>query len=77
MNDLKREHCGFLSSYGGVYKCQDPVLFLGFCAFHYRSYELGEINQHGHISDKLDCQIRRREINFHGLEIPTDLKPSF
>ena len=71
------EHCSFLSSYGGVYRCQDSVFFLGFCSFHYRCYEIGEINQLGHISDKLDDQIRRREINFHGLRIPADLKPSF
>jgi len=76
MSEPVRDHCSFLSSYGGVYRCQDPVLFLGFCAFHYHCYELGEINQYGHISDKLDDQIRRRAINFHGLRIPADLKPA-
>jgi hypothetical protein len=70
-------HCSFLSSYGGVYRCQDAPYFMGFCEFHYKAYERGEINQLGHISDKLDDQIRRREINFHGLRIPEDLKPSF
>jgi hypothetical protein len=50
---------------------------MGFCEFHHGVYELGEINQLGHISDKLDDQTRRREINFHGIEIPQDLKPSF
>ena len=77
MSEPGPEHCSFLSSYGGVYKCQDPVFFLGFCSFHYRSYELGEINQLGHISDKHGDQHRRREINFHGLQIPPDLMPSF
>ena len=77
MVEVTRDHCSFLSSYGGVYRCQDPVYFLGFCEFHYRCCERGEINQYGHISDKLDDQVRRREINFHGLEIPQDLKPSF
>ena len=77
MPEPGREHCSFLSSYGGVYRCQDPVYFLGFCEFHYECYERREINEYGHISDKLDDQVRRREINFHGLEIPQDLKPSF
>lgn len=77
MPDGANAHCSFLSSYGGVYRCQDPVYFLGFCEFHYRCYERGEINRYGHISDKLDDQQRRREINFHGLAIPEDLRPSF
>ena len=70
-------HCSYLSSYGGVYRCQDPVYFLGFCQFHYQCYENHEIDAHGHISDKLSDQQRRREINFHGLSLPVDLKPSF
>ena len=73
----KQPHCTFLSSFGGVYRCQDPLYFMGFCAFHYDAFEHGEINQLGHISDKLDDQRRRLEINFHGLNIPADLKPSF
>ena len=70
-------HCTFLSSFGGVYRCQDPLYFMGFCAFHYGAFERGEINKLGHISDKLDDQRRRLEINFHGLDIPPELKPSF
>ena len=70
-------HCSFLSSYGGVYRCQDPVYFMSFCEFHYKAYEAGEIDALGHISDKLDDQVRRRQINFHGLNIPEDLRPSF
>jgi hypothetical protein len=77
MTEARRDHCCFLSSYGGVYRCQDPVYFMGFCEFHHGCCERGEIDQLGHISDKLDDQARRREINFHGLEIPQDLKPSF
>ena len=77
MTGEKRDRCSFLSSYGGVYRCQDPAYFLGLCEFHYHAYERGEINRLGHISDKLDDQVRRREINFHGLVIPEDLKPSF
>ncbi len=77
MSEEKRLHCSFLSSYGGVYRCQDPVYFLGFCEFHFQAYERGDINEYSHISDKLDDQERRREINFHGLQLPEDLKPSF
>lgn len=77
MVEPKRRTCIFLSSYGGVYRCQDPPYFLGFCEFHYGCYERGEINAHGKISDKLDDQERRRQINFHGLSIPPDLRPSF
>ena len=50
---------------------------MDFCEFHYGCYERGEIDKHGHISDKFDDQKHRLEINFHGLEIPEDLKPSF
>ena len=77
MAEPKREHCRFLSSFGGVYWCQDPPYFLGFCEFHHACYENGEINKNGRISDKLDDQKRRLEINFHSLEIPEDLRPCF
>jgi len=77
MTQPETVRCTFLSSYGGVYRCQDPLYFLGYCEFHYEAYRRGEINALGHISDKLDDQDRRREINFHGLVIPEDLKPSF
>jgi len=77
MSPAGTPHCSFLSSYGGVYRCQDPVYFLGFCRFHHEAYERGEINALGHISDTLDDQQRRLEINFHGLRIPEDLRPSF
>jgi hypothetical protein len=77
MSETGEPRCTFLSSYGGVYRCRDPLYFLGFCAFRYRSYERGEIDHLGHISDTLADQKRRLEINFHGLEIPEDLKPSF
>ncbi|HKY31293.1 MAG TPA: hypothetical protein VJV23_02070 [Candidatus Polarisedimenticolia bacterium] len=77
MDSAPSTHCSFLSSYGGVYRCQDPVYFLGFCRFHYGCYETGEIDALGHIADTLDDQERRREINFHGLALPDDLTPSF
>ncbi len=73
----RKPQCSFLSSYGGVYRCQDPLYFMGFCEFHYTAYERQEINKLGHISDKLDDQQRRLDINFHGLSIPPELKPSF
>lgn len=77
MNEPKHDVCRFLSSYGGVFRCQDPPYFLGFCEFHYACYEKGEINKNGKLSDKLDDQERRREINFHSLRMPEDLRPSF
>jgi hypothetical protein len=77
MGEPRTNHCTFLSSYGGVYRCQDPLYFMGFCRFHHAAYEAGEIDALGHISDILDDQKRRLEINFHGLVIPDELKPSF
>lgn len=77
MPEPEAPHCTFLSSYGGVYRCQDPLYFLGFCRFHHAAYEAGEIDDLGHISDTLDDQKRRLEINFHGLVLPDELKPSF
>ena len=48
---------------------------LGFCHFHFTCFQAGEIDQEGRISDLLDDQKRRREINFHGVDLPEDVRP--
>lgn len=70
-----KPHCRFITSLGGAAYCQDPPYVLGFCEFHHDCYQRGEIDQEGRLSDSLDDQARRREINFHGLELPEDLTP--
>lgn len=67
--------CKFITSFGGAARCQDPAYVLGFCAFHFDCYQRGEIDQEGRIADLLDDQRRRREINFHGVRLPEDIKP--
>ena len=61
------QHCRFRTSHGGAAFCQDPVYLEGFCRFHFQAYRKGEINELGVINERLSDQIRRREINFHGL----------
>jgi hypothetical protein len=67
--------CRFITSFGGAARCQDFAYLLGFCEFHFDAFERGEIDEEGRISDKLDDQERRRRINFHGLELPDEVKP--
>jgi hypothetical protein len=64
--------CRFRTSYGGAEFCSDRVYLEGFCKFHHRAYRRGEINEHGVINERLSDQIRRREINFHGIETPEE-----
>ncbi len=64
-------HCGFRTSFGGVLFCQDPAYLEGFCSFHYEALLSGEINERGVISELLSDQDRRREINYHGIRIPS------
>lgn len=64
------DHCRFRTSHGGSRFCQDPVYLEGFCKFHHRAYRRGEINEYGVINERLSDQIRRREINFHGIAAP-------
>lgn len=64
------DHCRFRTSHGGSRFCQDPVYLEGFCKFHHRAYRRGEINEYGVINERLSDQIRRREINFHGIVVP-------
>ena len=66
------EHCRFVTSWGGVARCVQPSYRDGFCRFHYDCYRNGEITDRGLISESLDDQNRRREINFYGLPSGTD-----
>ena len=61
--------CRFRTSLGGSEFCQDPSYLEGFCRFHYDALKRGEINELGVLNELLADQVRRREINFHG--IPT------
>ena len=63
--------CRFVSSWGGVERCADPAVRLGFCPFHYDCYRRGEIDIRGIISERLNDQERRRAINFHGVRSGT------
>ena len=63
-------HCRFRTSFGGARFCQEKVYLEGFCRFHHQALQRGEINEHGVINERLSDQVRRREINFHG--IPRD-----
>jgi hypothetical protein len=65
------EHCKFRTSFGGTDFCQDPRYLEGFCRFHYDALLQGDINEHGVINEHLSDQDRRREINFHGIRIPS------
>ncbi len=64
-------HCRFRTSFGGALFCQDTVYLEGFCKFHYRAFQAGELNEFGIINERLSDQARRREINYHGiLQVP-------
>ncbi len=63
------QHCRFRTSFGGARFCQDPVYLEGFCKFHHRAFRQGEINEWGVINERLSDQNRRREINFHGIDL--------
>jgi hypothetical protein len=66
------EHCRFRTSYGGALFCQDPAYLEGFCRFHHDALLRGEINERGVLNEKLSDQDRRREINYHGIRLPTE-----
>lgn len=63
--------CRFRTSYGGALFCQDAPYMEGFCKFHFQALQDGEINELGVLNELLSNQDRRREINFHGIEIST------
>jgi len=60
--------CKFTSQFGGITRCSDPVHDLGFCVFHRDAVDRGEIDLDGVMSDSCVDQVRRREINYHGME---------
>lgn len=64
------QHCKFRTSYGGALFCQDAVYLEGFCRFHHRALQQGEINSNGVINERISDQARRREINYHGIRAP-------
>lgn len=66
------DHCRFRTSWGGARFCQDPVYLEGFCKFHYKALQQGEMNENGVLSERLSDQARRREINFHGIQVPAE-----
>jgi len=63
-------HCKFRTSFGGARFCQDPPYLEGFCKFHHKALQRGEINPDGVINEALFDQVRRREINYHGIRFP-------
>jgi hypothetical protein len=62
------DHCRFRTSFGGARFCRDPAYLEGFCAFHYRALQNGEINENGILNERISDQRRRREINYHGID---------
>lgn len=69
---LEVQHCRFRTSWGGASFCRDAPYLEGFCRFHYRALQNGEINEHGVLNERLSDQDRRREINYHGIETPRE-----
>ena len=65
------KHCRFRTSWGGARFCRDEPYLEGFCKFHYRAMLDGEINEQGVLNERLSDQARRREINYHGIEMPS------
>lgn len=63
-------HCKFRTSFGGARFCQDAPYLEGFCKFHFKALQRGEINELGVINERLSDQVRRREINYHGIVLP-------
>jgi hypothetical protein len=62
------KHCRFRTSFGGSQYCQDADYLEGFCKFHFKALQAGEINEFGVINERLSDQNRRREINYHGID---------
>lgn len=64
------DHCKFRTSFGGALFCQDSQYLEGYCSFHYRALQGGEITENGVINERIADQVRRREINYHGIQLP-------
>lgn len=65
------ERCRFVASWGGVQSCKETSYLSGFCRFHYDCLSRGEISPLGRILDVVKDQRRRREINWHGIDLPS------
>jgi Fe-S-cluster containining protein len=65
-------HCRFVTSWGGVARCRDEPFREGFCRFHFECFRNGEITERGLISERLSDQARRREINYHALNLSSE-----
>lgn len=63
------DHCRFRTSWGGAKFCTDAPYLEGWCRFHFAALQRGEINENGVLNEQLSDQGRRREINYHGIEI--------
>ena len=63
---LAVSHCRFRTSNENT-SCSDLTYLEGFCRFHYDALKRGEINELGVLNELLSDQVRRREINFHGI----------
>ncbi len=61
------QHCRFRTSYGGALFCREAAYLEGFCRFHYKALQNGEINENGVINELVSDQTRRREINYYGI----------
>ncbi len=49
--------------------CGDAAYLEGFCKFHHRALQDGEINENGVINELISNQDRRREINYYGIRL--------
>ncbi|MFQ5718214.1 MAG: hypothetical protein ACE5IK_01580 [Acidobacteriota bacterium] len=70
MTSSAPDPCHYISTHDGVSRCRDGVYAQGFCRFHYECLVRGEITPEGYLDDSLSDQVRRREINYHGISPP-------
>ena len=62
------QNCRYISTYDGVTRCCHAAHAQGFCRFHYTAFLAGEITPEGYLSDDLSDQVRRRALNYHGIQ---------
>lgn len=60
--------CRFVTQFDGVTRCSEPSHDMGFCRFHRDCLDRGEIDEDGVLSDAVQDQRRRREINYFGMK---------